>query len=149
MTETSSTGIAGAAKRWAGFFESLTPDRLEDIVDLCHADVRFKDPFNDVRGVDKVRRVFEHMFETVDRPVFAVTDIAVSGRTAYMRWDFTFLPKGRKDLWTITGMSEVLFDPDLKVVSHIDHWDAGEQFYARLPLLGWLIRRIRARLGVG
>lgn len=149
MTETSSTGIADVAKRWADFFESLTPDRLEDIASLCHADVRFKDPFNDVHGVNKVRQVFEHMFDTVDCPGFTVTDIAVSGRTAYLRWNFTFLPKGRTDEWSITGMSEVLFDPDLKVVSHIDHWDAGEQFYARLPLLGWLIRRIRARLSVG
>ena len=74
----------------------------------------------------------------------------MSERTAYLRWDFTFSPKGRvEDVWKITGMSEVAFDQDLKVISHIDHWDAGEQFYARLPVLGWLIRLVRSKLTAG
>ena len=139
--------VSGAARRWATFFETLTPDRLDDLSRLCHSDIRFKDPFNDVIGIQGVRRVFEHMFDTVDRPVFTVTDIAVSDRTAYLRWHFSFLPKGRAgEDWTITGVSEVLFDRDLLVVSHLDHWDAGEQFYARLPLVGWLVRFVRSKL---
>ena len=28
----------------------------------------------------------------------------------------------------------------------IDHWDASEQFYAKLPLIGTIIRLIRRRL---
>ncbi len=150
MTEYSSDDVSGAARRWAAFFETLTPDRLDDITRHCHADIRFKDPFNDVTGLDGVRRVFEHMFETVDSPAFTVSDIAISGSTAYLRWDFSFLPKGGEgESWSITGVSEVLFGQDLKVVSHIDHWDAGEQFYARLPLVGWLVRLIRSKLSSG
>jgi len=34
-----------------------------------------------------------------------------------------------------------------KVVEHIDYWDAAEQVYERLPLLGPILRRVRQRLG--
>ena len=141
--------VTVAARRWAEFFETLTPQTLNSLDRLCRPDIRFKDPFNDVSGVTKVRRVFEHMFETVDRPVFTVTEIAVTGQKAYLRWTFSFLPKGRKgNDWTIMGVSEVEFDADMKVVAHIDHWDAGEQFYQRLPVIGWLLRAIRSKLTV-
>lgn len=150
MTANSAEDIAAASKRWANFFETMTPGSLDGLGGYCRPDIRFKDPFNDVRGVDGVRRVFEHMFATVDAPVFTVTDIAISGQTAYLRWDFTFQPKGRTDKsWAVTGLSEVVFDEDHKIVSHIDHWDAGEQFYARLPVLGWLIRLVRSKLRAG
>lgn len=141
--------VAAAAKRWADFFETLAPDSLDALDRLCCLDLRFKDPFNDVTGTAKMRRIFEHMFETVEDPRFVVTDMAVSNHTAYLRWDFTFRPKGGGQApWTISGLSEVDFDADFKVLSHIDHWDAGEQFYARLPVLGWLIGKVRARLSV-
>jgi hypothetical protein len=34
------------------------------------------------------------------------------------------------------------------VAEHIDHWDSGEQFYRRLPVLGWLIGLVRKRLSL-
>jgi hypothetical protein len=43
-------------------------------------------------------------------------------------------------------MSEVAFGADGRALSHIDHWDAGGQFYARLPVLGTLIRLVKRRL---
>lgn len=149
MTDPRPDDVSAAAKRWAALFESLTPARLAELDRLCAPGVRFKDPFNDVVGVEKLRRVFVHMFETVDDPVFSVSDIAVSGQTAYLRWEFSFRPKGRKAGWTISGMSEVVFDGAMRVAAHIDHWDASEQFYARLPVLGTLIRLARSRLRAG
>ena len=37
-------------------------------------DATFRDPFNHVRGVKAIRRIFEHMFLTVDEPQFRVHD---------------------------------------------------------------------------
>lgn len=48
--------------------------------------------------------------------------------------------------WPVDGVSEVHLTPDGKVAAHLDHWDAGSQFYARLPVLGFLIRLVRRRL---
>jgi ketosteroid isomerase-like protein len=49
-------------------FESLTRAELGRLDALYAADASFKDPFNDVRGVPAIRRIFEHMFDTLVEP---------------------------------------------------------------------------------
>jgi len=137
---------AEAARAYADFFEALSPASLERLDEICAPEVRFRDPFNDVTGVDACRRVFEKMFEDVAEPSFSVSDIACSGRTAYLRWTFRFRPRKGGAAWRIEGMSEVAFDAGGRVVAHIDHWDSGRQFYERLPLIGAVIRWVRRRL---
>lgn len=144
----SSLNTADAARRWADFFENLTPDSLDRIGDLCSQDVRFRDPFNDHTGTDAVRQVFVSMFETVDEPSFTVQRIAVDEDTAFLSWSFTFRRKGSAKPWLIEGVSEVRFDESGMVKEHLDHWDASQQFYAKLPLIGRFIRLIADRVGV-
>lgn len=137
-----------AARRWADFFETLTPESLDDLPALCVATVRFKDPFNDHTGIQPVRRVFEAMFDTVDVPKFTVQRIAVDGDTAFLSWGFTFRRKNTADIWSIDGVSEVRFSEDGRVLQHLDHWDASQQFYAKLPLIGRIVRFVARRVGV-
>lgn len=145
-----STDLEAAAARWARFFETLTPESLDALERLCRADVRFSDPFNEVQGVEALRRIFLHMFETTAGPRFTVLDIAFGASAVYYRWRFSFRPRTRSAAaeWVIEGVSEVHFDEIGLVVSHVDHWDAASQIHARLPLVGrlmrWLTRRLTA-----
>ena len=45
-------------------------------------------------------------------------------------------------------MSELTLAPDGRVAEHVDYWDPAAQLYERVPVLGWLMRRIRRRLAV-
>jgi len=130
------------------YFESLSPRSLRLIEKLAEPGMRFKDPFNDVQGTDAVIRVFEHMFENTQKPKFTVTD-AAWGRDqniVYLRWNFDYEMNGKPS--RVEGMSEVLFSKNAKILSHIDHWDAGEQFYERIPVLGAAIRFLKSKLKV-
>jgi hypothetical protein len=44
---------------------------------------------------------------------------------------------------TIHGVSHIRFDASGKVNYHRDYWDTGEELYAKVPVLGWLIRRLK------
>lgn len=134
------------AQAYARFWQDLTVDGLDRMEAVFAPDIHFRDPFNDVRGRDKLRAILDHMFTATDRPRFTVTDIAESDRAAYLRWDFTFEIRGRP--LRIEGVSEVRFGVDGLAVEHIDHWDAAAQFYERLPVLGGLLRAIRRRMEV-
>ena len=147
-TTDSDRSVLDAAKRWAEFFETLTPSSLDRLESLCAPEVRFRDPFNDHTGVDAVRRVFETMFDTLEEPRFSVTRIAVDGDTAFLSWFFTFKRANSRKAWRIEGVSEVIFDETGRVTAHLDHWDASQQFYAKLPLIGAMIRFIAAKVGV-
>ena len=47
------------------YMETLTPASLADLSTYVTEDVRFKDPFNDVQGIENMRAIFAHMFETL------------------------------------------------------------------------------------
>ena len=136
--------LRAAVAAYVSALEGLTPETLPGWRALCAPAMRFRDPFNDVAGIDAAEAVFRKMFEDISQIRFRVSDSAVSGRTAYLRWRFAFRLRGRD--WTIDGMSEVVFDEDGRVVAHIDHWDAASQFYETIPLLGSLIRLVKRRL---
>ncbi len=141
-------GLDAAVAAYAAFYEELTPDSLGRLEELCAPDVRFRDPFNDVTGVAAYRAILARMFEDVGAPRFKVVDQAISGRVAYLRWDFSFeLLKGGSP-WHIEGMTELHLDEKNRVAAHLDHWDSGTQFYGRLPLLRHAIGFVRKRLAV-
>lgn len=131
---------------WADFWQDLTPDSIGGVRALCVPDIRFVDPFNDLMGVDQLERLLGHMFVTLETPRFVVTDRAMGSQAGYLRWDFTARLRGRPI--TLTGMSEVGFGACGRVALHRDHWDAGAQVYARLPVLGTLVRLVSRRLAL-
>jgi hypothetical protein len=116
---------------------------LEQLSGVAVDDVRFRDPFNDVHGTESLQQVFEHTLHHVRSVHFSVQDTAWSGWTAYVRWTMTGYLKTIGE-WRVEGISEIRFADDGRVASHVDHWDAASQFYARLPVIGWLLRRIGA-----
>jgi steroid Delta-isomerase len=137
----------GAVDRVVGFFESISPDAVGRIDALYAPDAFFKDPFNEVRGVPAIRRIFEHMFEQVDGPRFSVRDRVVQGDAAFLVWDFDFafrrpLPPGPR---RIRGCSHLRLDADGRIAFHRDYWDAAEELYEQLPAIGTLMRWMRRR----
>lgn len=127
--------------RYAAFFEQLTPEALSRLDTVLTEDARFKDPFNDVVGVDAVRRIFEHMYrETID-PGFRVLASAESVDAGFLQWEMTFALRRRPDQRLhIEGMSRVGFAADGRVREHVDYWDPLEGLLSRLPLVGGLFR---------
>jgi len=138
----SSTDRADAYVR---LWESLTPDNLNRLPELVTPDVRFADPFNDVRGMEALKRVMLKAIHDVPEQRFAVTRRAWDGDLCLLCWAFTGRTRGGQRL-SIEGMSQITVSADGKVSRHIDHWDAGRQFYEKLPLIGAMLRLIRRRL---
>jgi len=126
------------------FYESLEPGTLSRLADFYAVDARFKDPFNEVQGVDAIRRIFEHMFATLHRPHFFVTGRVVDARRAVLIWIFRF--GTGDDARCIRGATHLEFDERGYITLHRDYWDAAEELYAPLPLIGWLVRRLQLAL---
>lgn len=128
-------------------FERLGREDLPRLSEIYADEVRFKDPFNEVVGVEAVRRIFGHMFDTLDAPRFVVRDIALDGEQCFLTWDFLFgLQRfDRRSVQTIRGCSQLKLAADGRIAEHRDYWDAAEELYEKLPLLGTLMRWLRRR----
>jgi ketosteroid isomerase-like protein len=127
------------------FFEGLSRESLAQIDAIYAPDAYFKDPFNEVRGIAEIRAIFEHMFEQVDAPRFAIRDFAVTGEQAFLTWTFTFRFKGKPAGQAIEGATHLRFSRDGRVSFHRDYWDAAEELYEKLPVLGGLLRFVKKR----
>ena len=136
-----------AIARFARYFEQLQPADVARLGQYYAADARFKDPFNDVRGVPAIARIFRHMFEALDQPRFVITQQLLQGNDAFLSWEFTFRFKRfrRDQLQRIEGATHIKFDDAGLVTLHRDYWDAAEELYEKLPLVGGLMRWLKAR----
>ncbi|MDZ7938397.1 MAG: nuclear transport factor 2 family protein [Rhodoferax sp.] len=132
------------------FFENLSPSSLGGIHHYYAADAQFKDPFNTVQGVGAIAHIFLHMFDTLEEPRFVVRERVLQGQQCFLTWEFHFRFKGfrKGQAQIILGASHLVFALDGKVTLHRDYWDAAEELYEKMPLLGsvmrWLKRRARA-----
>ena len=135
---------AGPADAYIRFYESLSLETVDDVVEVASADVRFRDPFNDLTGIDAYRKLLAKMLDSVPDIKFVVTHQSVDGDTCFIRWRSASTLRGKS--WIVEGMSELKFASDGKVREHIDFWDSAAQFYERLPIIGAALRFIRRRI---
>ena len=131
------------AKRYAAFLEGLSPETLTVLPLYVAADVHFADPFHDVTGVSAMRDVFAAMYDKTGPVDFFVSAISEEGQEAFLVWRFSGRLFGRS--WDLPGASHVRFDDAGLVIEHVDYWDSGRHFLARLPVIGRLLRLVYRR----
>ncbi|MCU6435020.1 nuclear transport factor 2 family protein [Undibacterium sp. Jales W-56] len=133
-----------ALRKLVTFFETLTPESVQQIPAMYAEKAYFKDPFNEVQDVAAVQTIFVHMFAQVEQPRFKVHTRLLQGNEAFISWDFLFTMKRfSKELQRIKGATHLRFLEDGRVSYHRDYWDAAEELYEKLPVLGSLMRMLK------
>jgi steroid delta-isomerase len=141
--------VRDAARRVADFYEQLSATDVGRIPEFYAADALFRDPFNEVRGSAAIAAIFARMFGNLDEVRFRIRELVADDAQAVLIWDFTFrLRRYRPDVvQSIEGSSHLRFDAAGRVTYHRDYWDAADALYAKLPLVGPVIRLLKRRLG--
>lgn len=127
------------------FYQELSPEGVERFAEFYSADAYFKDPFNEVRGIPAIQRIFRHMFGQVAEPRFVITERVADPGGAMLVWEFSYRVRqwGKGETQVMRGVSHLRFDAEGKVEYHRDYWDTAEELYMKLPALGWLMRGLR------
>jgi steroid delta-isomerase len=116
----------------AEWFETLTPASLQGIASVYAPNATFRDPFNDLRGVTSVRQVYQHMFETLVEPRFVITSKLIETASAFV----------------IEGCTHFVLDEQGLIAIHRDYWDAAQELYEKIPVLGAVLRGLRRKLSI-
>ena len=129
------------------FFETLCPEALTQIPRFYAPDAVFKDPFNEVRGLQAIDKIFAHMYVALDKPHFVVQERIVQGSQCFLVWDFKFHFKRFDTVTeqTVRGASHLQFNTVGQISLHRDYWDAAEELYEKLPVVGGLMRWLKKR----
>ena len=126
------------------FFENIDAGNVAQLASIYTEEASFKDPFNEVLGIVAITKIFRHMFEQVNAPRFVVTGSVLQGDQAFLTWDFLFrMKRFSHDEQCIRGATHLRFAADGRVCLHRDYWDAAEELYEKLPVLGSLMRGLK------
>jgi limonene-1,2-epoxide hydrolase len=136
------------AARVIEFFERLQPQDVRRLGEIYARNAYFRDPFNEVRGVTEIERIFDDMFLRLADCRFAIQDAVADESALMLTWDFTFRIRRYKPQTEqkIHGASHLKFDASGRIAYHRDYWDAADELYAKLPLIGPVMRMLKRRL---
>jgi steroid Delta-isomerase len=140
--------MSAALDRIVRAFETLTPASVAALDALYAPEARFKDPFNEVQGVAAIQRIFSDMFEHTEQPRFVITERIEQGAQCFLTWEFRFGFKSFRQgqAQCIRGGSHLVLDADGRIAMHRDYWDAAEELYEKLPMIGALMRWLKRRV---
>ena len=138
---------AQSLDRLVVFFETLTETSVADLSLIYAPDARFKDPFNDVKGCAAISAIFSHMFLALEAPRFVVIERISQGQQCFLTWEFRFKFKNYQQTTeqVILGASHIVFNEQGLVSLHRDYWDAAEELYEKLPIVGSVMRWLKRR----
>ncbi|AKJ26997.1 nuclear transport factor 2 family protein [Caldimonas brevitalea] len=140
-------GQAQHVARLIHFFETLNPGQLQGLAQVYTADCRFKDPFHEVQGLERIAQVYRRMYEVLLEPRFKLAQVVCEGRNCFMTWDFLFrFKRDPATPQTVHGASHLQFDDEGRICMHRDYWDTAEELYEKLPLVGGLMRWLKKRV---
>ncbi|MFG6447116.1 nuclear transport factor 2 family protein [Roseateles sp. BYS180W] len=137
---------ARAVQALIAAYEQLRPDTLHELLALYAEDAHFKDPFNEVSGRSAIARIFSHMFQVLHLARFEFVHSAVQGQDAFLTWNFHLQRHAKSAPLCIHGATHLRLTTQGLVQLHRDYWDAAEELYAKLPLLGALMRTLQRQL---
>jgi steroid delta-isomerase len=146
MIDTAST--RAAAQRATEFFENITPADVARLDAVYATRAYFRDPFSEVEGIPAIAAVYARMFEHLDGVRFAVLETVIDAGGAMLTWDMDYrVRKWRpQEVQRIHGASHLKFSADGRIAYHRDYWDAANELYAKLPLVGPVMRYLKRRL---
>lgn len=136
--------VSTRAQAIAVWFEAMSVTSLATLDQIYAADARFSDPFNDVKGLAAIAAIYGHMFENLTAPRFVITEIIEQDQRIFMAWQFLFQWRGQS--FDIPGGTRFRLDGKGLVADHQDYWDVAQGLYEKLPVLGWLLKRLRQRM---
>lgn len=144
------TNPEAALQQVVHFFEHMESTDVARLAEIYTADAQFKDPFNEVQGIPAIERIFAHMFDALDAPRFVITNQVLQGTQAFVTWDFLFamqrIDSGANQI--IRGATHFVLREEAgvwRVALHRDYWDAAEELYEKLPVVGGFMRWLKRR----
>ena len=120
-------------------YKNLDRFNLEKMMRIVDDDIFFYDPFHTIKGKEKLRVLLKKFIEKFGEINFKIIKVANNSQNYFVKWSLLVFYSGKKI--EFVGISELTLREGL-IISHIDYWDSGRNFYANLPLIGKIFQLI-------
>ena len=125
-----------------------------DLEKIYADDILFIDPITTHRGIGEVKNYFANLLTQAESCKFDIADIFIcsqqisschSNVTHVVNWTMTLVLKNNAKKITLDGTTQLGVDGDF-IIYHKDYYDLGEMVYEHVPILGFIIKKIKGKL---
>ena len=132
-------------QRFQDVFNRLNADNLILLDQIYAEEVVFEDPLHRVEGLPALREYFAKMYAGVAEISFDWETTLESDGMAMLTWTMHMRHQRLKPRETLALPGASLLQFGEQIHYHRDYFDLGALIYERLPVLGSLVRAVRAR----
>lgn len=126
-------------------YNNLSTDNLASIKNIYHEEVVFIDPLHQVKGLCNLQHYFYGLYMNLVSCNFTIEHVFQNDNEAAVYWQMSYqhtkLNSG--EVVNVQGHSHIKGEND-KVIYHRDYFDAGAVLYEHIPLLGRIIKWVKA-----
>ncbi len=129
-------------------FNTMNKDNVAQVVDeFYHPDVEFADPVEKIKGPAGIKKYYNNMYKNVKEIKFAFSEMVSQGDTVVGVWIMTLKTDSLNDgkPFDVEGNSVIRFK-DGKAIYHRDYFDMGAFIYEKIPVVGWMVRKVKSKL---
>jgi hypothetical protein len=130
-------------------FEKLNKDTLHLIAEFYDTNVEFHDPVGMIKGSDKITAYYKNMYQNVKTIKFDFTQFIEQEDMVVGVWKMTLVTdklNGGEPI-VVDGNSVIKFKNG-KAIYHRDYFDMGAFAYENIPMLGFIVKKIKERFKV-
>ncbi len=131
--------------RFKRVFARLAPDSVMPLAELYADGVVFEDPLHQITGLPALTAYFSRLNARIESAEFAFGTQVVADGEAALTWTMTVRTRRPRQTIVVPGVSVIRFGD--KVTHQRDYFDVGAMLYERLPVLGWMLRRLKRLVG--
>ncbi|WP_370292825.1 nuclear transport factor 2 family protein [Thalassolituus sp.] len=144
------TAPLSPAERFIALYEQLQPGPVTraQLESVYAPHIVFSDPLHSVRGLDQLTQYFDGLYRNISDIEFEFHRTLNKDSETIAHWTMHFrhprILRGKKRI-SVEGTSILRWQDDL-IIAHQDIFDAGALLYEHLPVLGWVIRKLKERM---
>ena len=130
------------------FYNKSSKEDMSLVEEFYHPEAEFIDPIGSIKGAPKLKAYYAHLYENVTAIKFEFSQFYQQDKTVVAIWTMRLRTKSLKDgeEVSVDGTSVITFDDAGKAIRHRDYFDLGEMVYEHIPVLGFLVRKVKDRL---
>lgn len=125
----------------------MKSDSLSANIREVYADkLYFNDTLHTHTNAKSLAEYMEKTVHSVHTIEIEFNDTVVNQKDAYVRWVMSFKKSPKSEPVTSIGMTHLRFNAQGEIILHQDYWDGVEGLYRTVPILGFMLERVKKAL---
>lgn len=133
--------------RFEQFYENLSLSSIENLGDIYHSEIVFMDPVSNHQGLHNVKQYFTKLLENTTHCNCKIQATMGMNNQFSVTWKMRYghpkLNSGREII--VDGITHLKHQDD-RIILHRDYFDMGQMIYEQVPILGFVVKRIKNRM---